>query len=86
MLAQANQIFCPVTRFDCGIDGEDEFKDSDGKASGKKMVVPLKNADQCSRTHKDDGSEVFDVTNERHLQYLTRPLATPKMALPVPSC
>ncbi len=72
--------------FDCGIDGEEKFKDSDGKASGKKMVAQLKNAGQCPRTHKDDGREAFDVTNERHLQYLTRPLAILKMALPVLRC
>ena len=32
---EANQIFRPVTMFDHGIDGELEFKDNDGKASGR---------------------------------------------------
>ena len=34
---EANQIFRPVTMFDHGIDGEVEFKDNDGKASGNRF-------------------------------------------------
>ena len=34
---EANQIFRPVTMFDHGIDGEVEFKDNDGKDSGKRI-------------------------------------------------
>ena len=36
---EANQIFRPVAMFDQGIDGEVEFKDDDGKASGEKIYV-----------------------------------------------
>ena len=36
---EANQIFRLVTLFDYGIDSEVEFKDNDGKASGKKIYV-----------------------------------------------
>jgi hypothetical protein len=39
---EANQIFRPVTMFDHGIDGEVEFKDNDGKASGKRITIQLK--------------------------------------------
>ena len=66
---EANQIFRPVTIFDHGIDGEVEFKDNDGKASGKKIYVQLKSGNSYLRTRKGDGSEVFDVTNDRHLEY-----------------
>ena len=66
---EANQIFRPVTMFDHGIDGEVEFKDNDGKASGKKIYVQLKSGNSYLRTRKAGGSEVFDVTNERHLSY-----------------
>jgi len=66
---EANQIFRPVTMFDHGIDGEVEFKDNDGKASGKKIYVQLKSGNSYLRTRKGDGSEVFDVKNERHLDY-----------------
>lgn len=66
---EANQIFRPVTMFDHGIDGEVEFKDNDGEASGKRIYIQLKSGNSYLRTRKGDGSEVFDVTNERHLDY-----------------
>jgi len=68
----ANQIFRPVTMFDHGIDGEVEFKDNDGKASGKRIYIQLKSGNSYLRTRKSDGKEVFDVTNERHLKYWIR--------------
>lgn len=66
---EANQIFRPVTMFDYGIDGEVEFKDNNGKASGKKIYVQLKCGNSYLRTRKDDGREVFDVKTDRHLEY-----------------
>jgi len=66
---EANQFFRPVTMFDHGIDGEVEFKDNDGRASGKKIYIQLKSGNSYLRTRKSDGSEVFDVSNERHLEY-----------------
>ena len=35
---EANQIFRPTTMFDHGIDGEVEFKDNDGGASGRRST------------------------------------------------
>ena len=66
---EANQIFRPGTMFDYGIDGEVEFKDDDGKASGKKIYVQLKSSDSYLKLRKSDGNEIFDVQNERHLEY-----------------
>ncbi len=66
---EANQIFRPVTMFDHGIDGEVEFKDNDGKASGKKIYIQLKSGNSYLRTRKTDGNEIFAVKNERHLEY-----------------
>ena len=65
---EANQIYRPVTMFDYGIDGEVEFKDNDGKASGKKIYIQLKSGNSYLRTRKRDGSEVFDA-DERHIEY-----------------
>ncbi|WP_320042976.1 DUF4365 domain-containing protein [uncultured Desulfobacter sp.] len=65
----ANQIFRPTTLFDYGIDGEVEFKDNNGKASGKKIYVQLKSGDSYLRTRKVDGKEIFDVKNSRYLEY-----------------
>ena len=54
---EANQIFRPVTMFDHGIDGEVEFKDNDGKASGKRIYIQLKSGNSYLRTRKGYGSE-----------------------------
>ena len=66
---EANQIFRPVTMFDQGIDGEVEFKDNNGRASGKKIYVQLKSGNSYLRTRRRDGSEVFDLKDPRHLDY-----------------
>jgi hypothetical protein len=66
---EANQIFRPTTMFDYGIDGEIEFKDDNGEASGKRIYIQLKSGNSYLRTRKNDGSEVFDVKNERHLEH-----------------
>jgi WD40 repeat protein len=66
---EANQIFRPLTMFDHGIDGEVEFKDNDGKASGKRIYIQLKSGNSYLRTRKGDGREVFDVKDDRHLEY-----------------
>ena len=66
---EANQIFRPVTMFDHGIDGEVEFKDNHGNASGRRVYIQLKSGNSYLRTRKGDGSEIFDVSNDRHLEY-----------------
>jgi WD40 repeat protein len=66
---EANQIFRPVSMFDYGIDGEMEFRDNDGKPSGKKIYVQLKSGNSYLRTRKKDGKEIFDIKNEHHLEY-----------------
>jgi GTPase SAR1 family protein len=66
---EANQVFRPMSMFDYGIDGEVEFKDNDGRPSGKKIYVQLKSGNSYLRTRRSDGREVFDVKNDRHLDY-----------------
>lgn len=66
---EANQVFRPVSMFDYGIDGEVEFRGIDGQPSGKKIYVQLKSGNSYLRTRKSDGREVFDVKNDRHLEY-----------------
>lgn len=66
---EANQVFRPVSMFDYGIDGELEFKDKDGKPSGKKVYLQLKSGNSYLRTRRSDGCEIFDVKNSRHLDY-----------------
>ncbi len=66
---EANQVYRPVSMFDYGIDGEVEFRGNDGQPSGKKIYVQLKSGNSYLRTRKSDGREVFDVKNDRHLEY-----------------
>jgi hypothetical protein len=66
---EANQIFRPVSMFDYGIDGEVEFRDNDGRPSGRKIYVQLKSGGSYLRTRKADGQAIFDIKNERHLHY-----------------
>lgn len=66
---EANQIFRLVRIFDCGIDGEVEFKDNTGKASGKKIYVQFRSGNSYFRTRKVDGREVLDLKNEHDLKY-----------------
>jgi WD40 repeat protein/GTPase SAR1 family protein/DNA-directed RNA polymerase subunit RPC12/RpoP len=66
---EANQIFRPMTMADYGIDGEVEFRDDNGSASGRKIYVQLKSGNSYLRTRQRDGREIFDVKNERHLDY-----------------
>jgi small GTP-binding protein len=72
---EANQIFRELTKFDYGIDGEVEFKNDAGKASGKKIYVQLKSGSSYLRTRKTDEKEVFDVKDPRHLEYWMNQLA-----------
>jgi hypothetical protein len=66
---EANQIFKPNVMFDYGIDGEVEFKYNNGKASGKKIYVQLKSGAAYLRQRKRDDKLIFDLKNDRHLEY-----------------
>lgn len=65
---EANQLFHPVTMFYHGIDGEVEFKNNDGQASGKKIYVQLLKSGNTYLSPRD-GSDVFDVQDPHHLDY-----------------
>jgi len=49
--------------------GEVEFRDDNGQPSGRKIYVQLKSGNSYLRTRRSDGKEIFDVRNERHLDY-----------------
>lgn len=67
--AEAGQIFRPTANSDHGIDGEIEFKDNEGKASGKRLYVQLKSGDSYLTKRKRDAAEVFQIKNERWAKY-----------------
>ncbi|NTW55004.1 MAG: DUF4365 domain-containing protein [Chlorobaculum sp.] len=54
---------------DYGIDGEVEFRDDSGNPSGRKIYVQLKSSNSYLSTRRSDGKEIFDMKNDRHLEY-----------------
>jgi integrase/GTPase SAR1 family protein len=60
---EAGQIYRGYTKSDHGIDGEIEFKNSDGNASGKRLYLQLKSGDSYVSTRQRDASEVFQIKN-----------------------
>jgi WD40 repeat protein len=65
---EANQIFRSMKVAEYGVDGEVEFKNNDGIASGMKISVLLRSDDSYLKLRKIDGTEIFDVQHERHLE------------------
>jgi len=66
---EAGQIYRQYANSDHGIDGEIEFKDLSGKASGKRLYLQLKSGDSYLYQRKGDGAEVFQITKPRHAEY-----------------
>ncbi|MEA3281062.1 MAG: DUF4365 domain-containing protein [Euryarchaeota archaeon] len=66
---EAGHIFRPTPNSDWGIDGEIEFKNAKGEASGKRVYLQLKSGDSYLRTRKSDGKEIFRIKNPRHAEY-----------------
>ena len=69
IVAEAGQIYRGYTNSDHGIDGEIEFKDDQGRASGKRLYVQLKSGDSYLKQRERDGAEVFQVKNPRWADY-----------------
>ena len=67
---EAGQIFRPTPNSDWGIDGEIEFKNDKGEASGRRVYLQLKSGDSYLEARKD-GREVFKIPKSRHVEYWT---------------
>jgi hypothetical protein len=57
------------TNSDHGNDGEIEFKDDQGRASGKRLYVQLKSGDSYFKKRQSDGAAVFQIKNLRWADY-----------------
>ncbi len=68
---EAGQIFRPTANSDWGIDGEIEFKNDKGQASGKRVYLQLKSGDSYLYKRKSDGKEIFYIKKKRHPEYWT---------------
>ncbi|WP_434686787.1 DUF4365 domain-containing protein [Pseudanabaena minima] len=68
LVSKAGQIFRPLISDDWGIDGEIEFKNAQGEASGQRIYVQLKSGASYLKPRKD-GTQVFSIPKKRHIQY-----------------
>jgi WD40 repeat protein len=66
---EAGQIFRPTPNSDWGIDGEIEFRNNNGEASGRRIYLQLKSGDSYLHTRKGDRKEIFTIKNPRHARY-----------------
>lgn len=66
---EAGQIYRGITNSDHGIDGEIEFKDDQGRASGKRLYLQLKSGDSYLSQRERDDAEVFHIKNPRWASY-----------------
>jgi hypothetical protein len=69
IIAEAGQIYRGYTNSDHGIDGEIEFKDDQGRASGKRLYLQIKSGGSYLKVRRRDGAEVFQLRNERWASY-----------------
>ena len=66
---EAGQIYRQYTNSDHGIDGEIEFKDYEGRASGVRLYLQLKSGDSYLHQRKAAGAEIFTIKKQRHAAY-----------------
>jgi GTPase SAR1 family protein/uncharacterized CHY-type Zn-finger protein len=66
---EAGQIFRPTPNSDWGIDGEIEFKNDKGEASGQRVYLQLKSGDSYLRPRRRDEKEIFYIKNPRWAEY-----------------
>jgi len=66
---EAGQIYRQYTNSDHGIDGEIEFKDYQGQASGQRVYLQLKSGDSYLHKRKEDATEVFPIKKARWAKY-----------------
>ncbi len=66
---EAGQIWRPTSFGDWGIDGEVEFKDYQGRATGRRIYLQLKSGNSYLEPRKKDGAEIFRIKSDRHAEY-----------------
>jgi GTPase SAR1 family protein len=66
---EAGQIYRQYTNSDHGIDGEIEFKNDKGQASGQRLYLQLKSGDSYLSHRRRDDVEVFNIRKERWAEY-----------------
>ena len=70
---EANQIFRTVTGPVAGIDGEVEFRNDDGMASGRRIYLELRSRKLPLPIRESDGRAVFDITTQQARLWVEQP-------------
>ena len=68
-VALAGQICREISVSDHGIDMEIEFKNDNGDATGKKVLLQLKSGDSHLKHRHRDDVDVFAIKEPRHVEY-----------------
>lgn len=68
-VALAGQICREISVSDHGIDMEIEFKNDNGEATGKKVLLQLKSGDSHLKHRHRDDVDVFAIKEPRHVEY-----------------
>ena len=74
---EAGQIYRHYTNSGHGIDGEIEFTNNKGEASGKRLYLQLKSGDSYIHTRKGDSAEIFQIKKKCWVEYWLGPGPTP---------
>jgi hypothetical protein len=69
IVASAGHFFREVLKYDEGVDGEIEFRNSKGRGTGQKIYLQLKSGDSHVYVRKSDGKEIFTLKKPRHAEY-----------------
>jgi hypothetical protein len=67
--SEAGQILRATPGSDWGIDGEIEFKNDQGEASGQRVYLQLKSGDFFLNERKSDNKEIFRIKTPRHAEH-----------------
>jgi hypothetical protein len=68
-VALAGQIIEEYSAKRYGLDMEIEFKDDEGKPTGKKLYLQLKSGDSQLFKRESDGAEIFQIQHRDHAAY-----------------
>lgn len=69
IVGEAGHLFRQRTERDVGIDGDIEFNDETGDATGRMVYLQLKSGDSHLHERKRDGKLIFRIKKPRHAKY-----------------
>jgi hypothetical protein len=68
IVSEAGHFFREVLKYDEGIDAEIEFRNEEGRGTGRRVYLQLKSGNSYLRKRRRDGKEIFNI-KPRHAEY-----------------